>query len=181
MIDMIERGLGHEIQLRDVAREAKVSAALIIRYFGSKSDLQFEALSTRIVETSNPQLRAKDSRGAFKSPDDLAKFLLAADLESAYRTVSMLEMSWRGRPEQEARWSATQQPRRDILHRLVSVEAPKAKPDQVTAACRFIDLAYNDVLRAALVHGWTLSQALDRFRPARDAVLAALRSGAFAA
>lgn len=180
MIDMIERGLGHEIQLRDVAREAGVSAALIIRYFGSKSDLLFEALSTRVVETANPQLAAKDARGAFKTLDDLAKFMLAADLESAYRTVSMLEMSWRWRPEQEERWRATQQPRHDILERLVAAQAPKAKPEHVSAACRLIELAYDDALRTTLIHGWTPAQALDRFRPNRDAILAALRSGAFA-
>lgn len=181
MIDMIDRGLGDDIQLRDVAREAGVSAALIIRYFGSKSDLLFEALTTRMQETGNAQLAAKDAKGGFKSLDDLAKFQFAADLESGYRTVSMLEMSWRWTPEQEERWRATLEPRADILRRLVAGQASKAKAGELAAAAHLIQLAYDDILRAALVHSWTPAQALERFRPIRDGVLAALRANAFAA
>lgn len=177
MIDMIERGLGEEIQLRDVAREAGVSAALIIRYFGSKSDLLFEALTTRIFETSNPQLAAKDARGAFKSLDDLAKFVFAADLESPYRTVSLLEMTWRLRPEQEEHLHEAMALRASIVRRLLRAKAGKASDAALDTAVALIRAAYAETLRRALVHKWTAGQALDHYKPMREKIIAALGAG----
>lgn len=178
MIDMIERGLGEDIQLRDVAREAGVSAALIIRYFGSKSDLLFEALTTRVFETSNPQLQAKESRGGFKSLDDLAKFVFAADLESAYRTVSLLEMACRLRPEQEVRLREALTLRETIARRLLRAKAANATDGAVDAALALMSAMYGEVLRQALVHGLTPAQALERYKPLRDKIVAALAAGA---
>lgn len=179
MIDMIERGLGEEIQLRDVAREAGVSAALIIRYFGSKSDLLFESLTTRMEETFNAQLAAKESRGAFKSLDDLCKFALAADLESPYRTVSLMEMTWRLRPEQDERLRQAMEPRMAIVRRLMRAKAAKAGDVALETALAMASTSYAEVLRMALVHGWTPAQALDHYKPIRDKIVAALAAGAF--
>lgn len=179
MIDMIERGLGEEIQLRDVAREAGVSAALIIRYFGSKSDLLFESLTTRIFEKSNPQMAAKDSRGGFKTLDDFGKFVFAADLESRYRTVSLLEMTWRLRPEQEERFNEATALRQSILRRLLRAKAPKATDSALDAVVVLIRAAYAETVRQALIHEWTPAQALERYKPIRDKIVAALSAGAF--
>jgi AcrR family transcriptional regulator len=179
MMDMIDRGVGDDIQLRDVAREAGVSAALIIRYFGSKTELLFAALTTRIEEVANVQIAAHDAKGGFKTLDDFSKFMFALDLESAYRTVSILEMSCRWRPQNEARWRGVQEPREAILRRLLSAAAPKANPAEVEAAAALAAIAYREALRGALIDALTPAAALERFAPMRAAVLAALDAGAF--
>jgi len=179
MIDMIDRGVGEDIQLRDVAREAGVSAALIIRYFGSKTELVFAALTTRIEEVTNAQITAKDAKGGFKTLDDFTKFIFSLDLESPYRTVSIFEMAWRWRPQNEARWRAVLEPRYVILRRLLAAAAPKAKSGEIEAAAALTDIAYRETLRSALIDGLTPAAALDRFMPTRTAISAALEAGAF--
>jgi len=177
MMQMIEAGLGDDVQLRDVAREAGVSAALIIRYFGSKSDLTFEALTTRLVEVDNAELLARDAVGGFKAVEDLIRYVLSSDMQSRHRIGAVMEMAWRRSADHEARFAAALAPRDAILRRLLKAECLKASDTAVQRAATLLRIAYFEALRLAFVHGWTVEETLASLAPTRKTIVAALAAG----
>lgn len=170
---MIEMHAADDIQLRDVADEAGVSAALIIRYFGSKTALVFEALMTRHCEVGNVVIETAIESGEICTLAELLHFLVRMDIANRNRTIDVMQMGWRRTPDQEAAYNATMATRTNAARAFIAREYPGLTGERLDQCVHLIAVLYAETLRVALIQSWSSERALDALLPVLTTFLSA--------
>lgn len=145
---LLDRKSAQDFQIRDVAREAGVSASLIIQYFTSKNDLVFET-ALRRLEAVNADLAA---RFEVAPPETLAVAMQAffeADWPISHIIRDLMSLSWWWSPENEERVREVFQPRETAVRAALTASGLDPAPSRVDAAMD----AYFATFRSGCVTG----------------------------
>lgn len=121
---LLDRTSAQEFQIRDVAREASVSASLIIQYFNSKDELVFEA-ALRRLESMNGELAAVLEAAKPATLAELFEALMTRDVSAGHVIRDLMSLSWWWAVRDEQRIADAMQPRRAVLMAgLTALKAP---------------------------------------------------------
>ena len=81
--DLLEVKSAQFFRVRDIAARAKVSAALVMRYYGSKEELVFKAIMLGMQTQGAPRVQSWVDAEPTLSPEDFTVRLLRVDLEAS--------------------------------------------------------------------------------------------------
>lgn len=143
-----------KFQIRDVAKEAGVSASLIIQYFTSKNDLVFEAAVRRMLALG-PQFPSAPT-----SLDAVLETFFASDMAVSHVLRDLLALSWWWSPREEQRVFEVIRPRLEAIQAALTRggEAPSE------ARVQLVLTAYMSGLRCALVAGEGPEESMRRIK-----------------
>lgn len=154
---LLDRTSAQEFQIRDVAREAGVSASLIIQYFNSKNELVFET-ALRRLEAMHQDLTTRLAQSPEASVADVVRAFFECDMPISHVLRDLMTLSWWWSPQDEQRVMEAFTPREDALRTALA----HAGGDASEARVRMILSAYFAALRRALVIRETSAAALAR-------------------
>lgn len=130
---LLDRTSAQDFQIRDVAREAGVSASLIIQYFNSKNDLVFET-ALRRLEDVHADMLARFAATPPQSMTAVVTGLFEADWEIRHIIRDLLALSWWWSSADEDRVLEAFRPRETAMQAALAAAGVEATPPRVRAA-----------------------------------------------
>lgn len=160
---LLETKSSQFFKVRDIAAMAKVSPALIMRYFNSKDELVFQAVISDMNEISTSKLLRWVETVNNLSVEDFLLQLFRQDLASGHRVRDLLTMQWWWTTVEEDIHQKAIAHRTDILlDTLLRTHGLPLDTDDETlkTIVRTLGLVYADSLRRAGMMRWTPEDAL---------------------
>lgn len=145
---LLDRSSAQAFQIRDVAREAGVSASLIIQYFNSKNDLVFEA-ALRRLEGVHADLLARFAAAPPATLAGVMEVFIDADWPISHIIRDLMALSWWWSAADEDRVNEAFRPRAEAVRAALSAGAAEPDPARVRAAMD----AYFAAFRSGCVMG----------------------------
>lgn len=146
--------------LSDVAERAGVSAALIIRHFGSKDELVFQTIIHRSDVLGEAEINAALVK--YQSPTwiDFVEIVASFDFARAKRARDLMSMSWWWIAGEEDAFQKAMQPRRETLRALLAKEFdPPLSAETLETLVDLLALKYTDTVRIAFIRQQTATDA----------------------
>ena len=158
---LLDRSSAQDFQIRDVAREAGVSASLIIQYFNSKNDLVFEAALRRLEGVHSSLVR----RFTATPPKTLAAVMedfIDADWPISHIIRDLMTLSWWWSAAEEDRVNEAFRPRVEAVRAALAAGGAEPAPALVQAAMDAYFAAFRGGCVMGLSREDTTAAVLDR-------------------
>jgi len=111
---LLDRTSAQQFQIRDVAKEAGVSASLIIQYFNSKNDLVFES-ALRRLEILHAALTEQLAQTPPTGLEGVVSAFFACDFPVRHILRDLMALSWWWTARDDQRVAEAFRPREDAL------------------------------------------------------------------
>jgi AcrR family transcriptional regulator len=139
-------------KVRDIAKTAGVSPALVLRYFKSKDELVFEAIISEMNDTGKPKIDAWLSANPQACPEDFSTVMLRTDLQNGHSTRDLMSMQWWWSSLEEQAFQDAIKPRAEkywaLMLRHYGLPA-ESEDSELRTICQLFMVAYLECLRRA--------------------------------